>query len=137
MNGFKIKSSTFIAILVTVAMLLLVGLLIVTTISLRKTSNQATQNRVFTTCVSNWANATARRSSIITGLNVNRQDKLDILIRDFALAGSKDPKVQAHLKKVFFEHLHSYIGASNAYNKALKDHPLPTAPKFACANPKK
>jgi hypothetical protein len=131
------KTALLIPILSGIAALLLIVLVFLGSYNLRQTHSLAQENQKFILCVTHWANATAKRTSILTGLNVKRQDKLDILIRDFALAGSKDPKVKARLRNQFFGHLNTYIGVSNQYKKALKRHPLPKSPKLACANDKR
>jgi hypothetical protein len=131
------KTNILIAGLSMVAAVLLVATILLSSLSLIHVNAQADKNTKFVACISTWANQTARRTSILTGLNVKRQDKLDLLIRDFSLAGSKDPKVQKELHTKFFNHLHRYIGVSNEYKKALVDHPPPPAPQLACANAKK
>ena len=128
------KTLGLIGFLTILVALLLATILFFVINNTRKTNNLSLRNHAFITCVSQWANKTAARTSLLTGLNIERQDKLDILIRDFGLA--QDPKNAALLKVKFFKDLDTYIQISDKYKKTLVNHPLPQSPKLTCANVK-
>ena len=73
-------------------------------------------------CVTEWANATSERSSLLSGLALARTTSLDHLIRDVA---NRSP---SHFRR----DLRRYIAASNAYNRGLEDHPPPAPPRIRC-----
>jgi hypothetical protein len=129
------RTATVITTLAVLLAVLLGFLFISTQLNARDVHKQADQNEAFISCINTWATKTAERSSIISDLSVERLNKLDIVIRDFALA--QHPKTQKGLRVKFFKDLHVYIVASNHYNKAVQRHPLPKSPKVACANVKR
>jgi len=75
-----------------------------------------------TRCITSWANEFGDRSIILSDLSVDRQQKLDALIRSVA-TGKAD---------IFKAKLADYIHSSNVYNTAAKKHPIPSPPKIAC-----
>lgn len=123
------KASRLIGILTLVAAVLVVVTLFTSVIAITKTSHQANRNQEFITCVSNWADETAKRTRVITRLNTLRTDALDAVVRDVA-SGIND-------RKKFAYDLNVYVSASDAYKIALKQHPIPKSPKLACANAKR
>jgi hypothetical protein len=82
----------------------------------------AKSNHHLNNCVSDWANATSARTSVLTRVSTARSDRLDALIRD--VSGASQQKFHADLAL--------YIKASDAYSSALKMHPLPSSPKLRC-----
>lgn len=126
------KTLALIGSLTTLVAILLGTILFFVITNTRKTNTLAQNNQDFLVCVSDWANKTTERTSLLTGVNLERQNKLDILIRDFTLAGSTDPKVKARLRVTFFAHLKEYVSVSDQYKKLVKNHPIPKSPKLAC-----
>jgi len=125
------RSTILIPILAVIAVALLALTLVLGTISLRKTNKVASENRVFVACLTKWANQTAHRTSVLTGLNIQRQDALDAIIRD--VAAGQSPKVDREaLKAKFKDDIETYVVVSDQYNDALKEHPVPKAPLVAC-----
>lgn len=128
------KSGLLIVVLSIVAALLL----LLSIFSLynfgQQTRTLADNNRAFTVCMTNWASATTERNRTLTTLNSNRNQKLDTVIRDVAIA-QKKPSV--HIQQKFITDIDAYVVASDRYNKALKKHPIPKSPKLICANDKK
>jgi phosphoglycerol transferase MdoB-like AlkP superfamily enzyme len=116
--------------------LVLLGFLIFTGVYTIEQSRQLSkQNTTYITCVLNWANKTNHRSSELTDKANVRQVALDSLIRD--VAEGQNPNKATDAAKRFRHDLKSYIKASDAYNKANREHPIPKSPKLACANVKK
>lgn len=73
-------------------------------------------------CVTDWANATAARSDRILSLSNAKNAAADDVFR----------AVAAKNAGAFTAALSRYLAASNAYNIALKAHPLPPSPQLAC-----
>jgi len=124
-----------IGTLIVVAAVLLGSILYLQVSTTIKTNDLAQENQDFISCVSDWANKTSIRTSILTGLNIRRQDALDTVIRDVALG--QNPKAdRAALTKKFQNDIEAYVKVSDTYNDALKNHPPPKSPKFSCPNDK-
>ncbi len=75
-------------------------------------------------CLRDWANKTTARTSALTGLNQQRQDALDVVLRD-AFAGDQT-KTRDDFTK--------YLAVSDAYRAQSVATPVPPAPAFNCAN---
>ena len=133
------KTLNLLLVLGAVAMALLVAIIYISIAASISVHRQSDKNSQFVACLTNWANETAERSTAVTGLNLDRQNTLDTLMRDFAGARNPNPtpEQQVALRKQFFVHFDAFVKASDAYRKALKEHPLPKSPKLACPNPKK
>lgn len=130
------KSNILIIILGVIAAALVVGILVLASLALVRTSDNVSSQRNLTECLTNWANVTTGRTSTLTRRNQDRLNRLDIVIRDVALGQSKDPKVRAVLRTKFYKDITAYVKASDRYNDALKAHPIPRSPKLACPTDK-
>lgn len=86
------------------------------------------RGRAVSSCISDWANATTSRNSILTELSSQRSHRLDLLVRDIALPA----RSRGEARRRFRRDLVKYIDASDNYNKALAEHPIPKPPSVRC-----
>lgn len=73
-------------------------------------------------CVAAWADTFSLRVDQQTGADAARLAALDALVR----------ALQHGTPTRWHHALHRYLAASDAYNRQVKTHPLPAAPKFLC-----
>ena len=76
-------------------------------------------------CVTEWADASTGRSETLTQLNQNRTSSLDLLVRAIAMSD----------RQLFRDRLTDYIEASDEYERALAQNPVPESPKIECNSP--
>lgn len=130
------KSNILIIILGVVAAALVVGVLVLASLALVRTSDNVADQHKLTECLTVWANASTGRMTKLTTRNQDRLDALDVVIRDVALLSSRDPKVRASMRVKFYRDLDEYVEASDSYKKALKANPIPESPKLSCPTDK-
>jgi apolipoprotein N-acyltransferase len=123
-------------------LLLIVVVLVVFLISsmvyvVNQSRSIARQDRAYISCVLNWATESTHRTAELTGAATTRQNALDRVLRDVAADQANPPKDVKAAQEQFRHDIEAYVKASDAYNKTLKQHPVPKSPKLACANVKK
>jgi hypothetical protein len=99
-------------------------------------SDAQNANQNLTSCLTDWANKTAVRASVLTVLSTARTHELDALIRTIPVVSSgpvrPDSVIPVYRRESFRKALVAYLAASDAYNVALTTHPVPNAPKAVC-----
>jgi hypothetical protein len=81
------------------------------------------QLRALLDCIQKWAAATTDRTSALAEAANAKSDALDRLLRD-AFTGAAQARLAADGR--------AYIHASDAYNQALRQHPIPRPPQLHC-----
>jgi uncharacterized protein YoxC len=135
--NFRSERSTrnLIFSLLLIAIALVVFLISAALYSINESHKTTHNNQAYIACVLNWANETTHRSNELTDAAQNRQNALDRVVRD--VAEGQNPKNAKDAAAKFQRDIQEYVRASDAYNKVLKEHPVPKSPKLACANVKK
>lgn len=75
-------------------------------------------------CLRDWANKTTARSAALTGLSQQRQDALDVVLRD-AFAGDQTKTREDFTK---------YLAVSDSYKAQSAATPVPPAPTYNCGS---
>jgi hypothetical protein len=73
-------------------------------------------------CISDWADATARRSAALSNATFERNEATDKLFRAAAAAD----------RTALQQHLAEYVVASDKYKGTLRDNPVPASPELVC-----
>lgn len=126
--------------IVGIAIVILVILVIITLIAFGRENNDRknaaragklkdAQIQAVLNCVEDWSGKFTKRSDTLAKSNATRSNALDKVVRDVF----KVPFIQAELAKDG----KAYLKASDEYNAALKNNPLPPAPTLGCKIPTK
>jgi hypothetical protein len=111
----------FLVMLIALVVVVVPGFIRVEGTANKLEETDASQTRLIV-CLNTWTEEVAARSNILADENQARTQALDRLIRSVEISD----------RELFRQRLAEYIAASDAYDLAVNDNPVPPPPSLHC-----